>query len=48
MKKTKLNKRRREEDTFNTLLGAIELGELICKYLFTEHTIHPTHQKPMP
>lgn len=28
--------------TFNTLLGAIELGELVRKYLLAKHTIHPT------
>uniref|UniRef100_A0A7C9CLC6 Uncharacterized protein n=1 Tax=Opuntia streptacantha TaxID=393608 RepID=A0A7C9CLC6_OPUST len=27
---------------FNTLLGTVELGELVGQYLFTENTIHPS------
>lgn len=30
-----------KKDTFNTLLSAVELGELVRKYLFIESTIHP-------
>lgn len=38
----KLTKEIKKKDTFNTLLSAIELCELVCKYLLTKYTIHPT------
>lgn len=30
-----------KKDTFDGLLSAVELGELINQYLFTERTTHP-------
>jgi hypothetical protein len=42
-KNKQINKlKNKKKDTFNALLGAVELGELICKNLLTENTIHPT------
>ena len=38
----------KRKDTFNTLLGAIDLGKLLRKNRFAEYTIHPTLRNAPP
>lgn len=43
MEETQIGKKKK--DTFNTLLGAVELRKLIRQYLFVEDAIHSTPQE---
>lgn len=43
----KITIRKKKKDTFDTLLGAVELGKLICQNLFTKNAIHSDKTMPL-
>lgn len=45
IKEGEKKKKKKQKDTLDALLSAIELGKLIRKYLLAENAIHPSSKR---